>query len=83
VEKIRYHHFWSPPWKNPLLAPLETILPTPMVGALVTYAKMLLSIGVGAGKFLGVLRIFARISLNLPQNICAFFAHKFPPTKII
>jgi len=27
-----------------------------------------LSIGVGAGKFLGVRRIFARISPNLPEN---------------
>jgi len=81
-EKIKFHHF-GPPAGKIFLAPLETILPTPMVGALVTYGKMVLPIGVGAGKLLGVLWIFARISLNLPETFCALFAHKFSPTKII
>jgi len=36
-------------------------------------------IGVGAGKFLGVQRIFARISPNLPQNfLCDFCLKSFP-----
>ena len=33
--KNKFHRFWPPPgktfWENPLLAPLEKILPTPMV----------------------------------------------------
>jgi len=35
-------------------------------------------IGVGAGKFLGVRRIFDRISPNLPEKcMCAFFPQIF------
>jgi len=32
--KTKFHHFWSPWkkfWENPLLAPLEKILPTPVI----------------------------------------------------
>ena len=38
---------------------------------------MCLIIGVGAGKFLRVGRIFAQISLNLSKRFCATFAYKF------
>jgi len=42
-------------------------------------------IGVGTGKFLGVLRIFVRLSPNLPEKFCFFatFAYKFSPAKIM
>ena len=40
-------------------------------------------IGAGASKFLGVRRIFARTSPNLPENFCVPFDHKFSPTKIM
>jgi len=38
-----------------------------------------MTIGVGAGKFLAVRRIFARTS---PKSFCALFAFKFSPAKI-
>jgi len=41
------------------------------------------TISVGAGKFLGVRRIFARIFLNLPERFLCDFACKFSPTKIM
>jgi len=40
-------------------------------------------IGVGASKFLGVRRIFARIFPNLPQKFLSDFSYKFSPTKIM
>ena len=40
-----------------------------------------LDISVGAGKFLGVRRIFARSPPNLPEKFCVTFAHKFSPIK--
>ena len=43
---------------------------------------MALNIGVGAGKFLGVRRIFARISPNLPEKLlCDFFPKNFLSQK--
>jgi len=38
-----------------------------------------LDINVGAGKFLGVRRIFARCPPNLPKKFCVTFANKFSP----
>ena len=40
-----------------------------------------LDISVGASKFLGVRRIFARSPPNLPEKFCVTFANKFPPIK--
>jgi len=40
-----------------------------------------LGITVGAGKFLGVRRIFARSPPNLPEKFCVTFANKFSPIK--
>ena len=40
-------------------------------------------IGVGAGKCLGVRRMFARISPNLPEKFCATLAYRFSLTKIM
>jgi len=34
-------------------------------------------------QILGVQRIFARISPNLPENFCATFGYRFSPTKIM
>ena len=46
--------------------------------------KVLQSIGVGVGTFLGVPRIFALISPNLPyKSFCVTFDCKFPPSKIM
>jgi len=44
-------------------------------------SRTAINIGVAASKFLGVRRIFARISPNLPES-CATFAYKFSPTQI-
>jgi len=42
------------------------------------------TIGVRAGKFLEVRRIFDQVSPNLPEKLlCDFFAYKFSPTKIM
>jgi len=44
---------------------------------------MLKSIGVGAGKFLGVWRIFSEFSQIYPKGFCATFAYKCSPTMIM
>ena len=53
------------------------------INMLYTYTGPVIGIGLGAGKFLGVGRIFARISPNLPKNFCSTFAYTFSPTKIV
>jgi len=45
--------------------------------------RCLFIIGVGAGKFLGVRRIFLKYPQTRPKSFCAIFAHKFSPTKIM
>jgi len=44
---------------------------------------LLLSIGVGASKFLEVRRTFTRIFPNLPEKLLCDFAYKLSPTKIM
>jgi len=46
-------------------------------------SPQLFSTGVGAGKFLGVRRIFTRISPNLPKMFCVPFVYTFSPTMIM
>jgi len=42
-----------------------------------------MTIGVEAGKFLGMQRIFARISPNFPEKFLCDFRDRFSPTKIM
>ena len=45
--------------------------------------RCLFIVGAGAGKFLGLRRIFARISPNLPEKFFVQFCLQFSPTKIM
>jgi len=43
---------------------------------------MIMLIGAGTSKFLGVRGIFVRISPNFPESFCATFAYNFSSAKI-